>query len=144
MALAAWGQSPGAHVVSVELPPGISARRGSELEIPLRLKIREGYHINSNTPAEDYLIPTLLTWTPGPLTSRSITYPTAESVKYEFSSKPLLVYSGAVTVVSRFTVPAETPRGETRLAGKLRYQACTEKACLAPRTLDISVPFTVE
>ena len=138
----AWGQS--AHVVSVEAAPGLRARRGAEVEIPLRVMIRSGYHINSNTPAEDYLIPTVLTWTSGPLTARSVTYPKAESVKYEFSEKPMLVYSGAVSIVSRFAVAADAPRGETRLTGKLRYQACTDKMCLAPRTLDVSVPVTVE
>jgi hypothetical protein len=137
-----WAQAP--HVVSIEPPAPFKARRGGEVEVPLRLMIRGGYHINSSKPAEDYLIPTLLTWAEAPLSARGITYPKAESVKYDFSTKPLLVYSGTVAVVSRFQVPAGTAPGEVRLAGKLRYQACNDKSCLPPRTLDVAVSVNVE
>jgi len=140
----AWPQAPAGHVVSVETRPGLKARRGAELEIPLQVAIRSGYHINSNAPAEDYLIPTVLSWTPGPVAAKGVTYPKAESVKYDFSSKPLLVFSGAVPITTRFAVAADAPKGETRLGGKLRYQACTDKMCLAPRTLEVSVPVTIE
>ena len=137
-------QAAGTHVVSVEPAQGLAARRGAEFQAPLKLAIRNGYHINSNTPSEDYLIPTVITWDAGPLAERGVTYPKAESVRYDFSSNPLLVYSGTVTVVSRFAVSADAPRGQTTLKGKLRYQACTEKMCLAPRTLEFSVPVKIE
>ena len=138
------GRAQGPQVVSIDPPAALKARRGGEVEVALRLMIRGGYHINSSKPAEEYLIPTLLTWPEAPLTPRGITYPKAESVKYDFSTKPLLVYSGTVTVASRFQVPAGASPGEVRLAGKLRYQACNDKSCLPPRTLDVSVSVTVE
>jgi hypothetical protein len=137
-------QPAGAHVISVEPGPAVVARRGTEVDIPLRVAIRGGYHINSDKPAEDYLIPTNLTWTPGPLALRKVAYPKAESVTYEFSEKPLLVFSGAIALVSRFAVSPEAPRGPATLAGKLRYQACNDKLCLPPKTLDVSVPLKVE
>jgi thiol:disulfide interchange protein DsbD len=142
--VAAPGRAQAPHVVSIEPAAPFKARRGGEVEVPLRLMIRGGYHINSSKPAEDYLIPTLLTWAEAPLSARGISYPKAESVKYDFSAKPLLVYSGTVAVVSRFQVPPGTAPGEARLAGKLRYQACNDKACLPPRTLDVSVSVNVE
>ncbi len=137
-------QTGGAHVVSVAPPQGLAARRGSEAQVPLRLVIRSGYHINSNTPAEEYLIPTALNWESAPLTVLGVSFPKAESVQYEFSEKPLLVYSGVVTVVSRFAIPSGASSGTTTLKGKLRYQACTDKMCLAPRTLDITIPVRIE
>lgn len=137
-------QTAGAHVVSAEPPQDVAARRGSEAQVALKLAVRNGYHINSNTPSEEYLIPTVLSWESAPLAVRGVTYPKGESVQYEFSAKPLLVYSGAVTVMSRFAVPRDATPGTTTLKGKLRYQACTEKMCLAPRTLDISVPVKIE
>jgi len=132
------------HVVSVEPPPAVTARRGGEVEIRSQLRIRSGYHINSQTPAEDYLIPTLLSWDSGPLTLRSVAYPKPATVRYEFASQPMLVYSGVVTVISRLAVAADAPPGAYTLTGKLRYQACTDKACLLPRTLPVSVPLTIE
>lgn len=134
----------GAHVVAVETPQNVKVKPGAGVEVPLRLIIRGGYHINSNAPAEDYLIPTALTWESSALTPKGVTFPKAESVKYEFAEKPLLVFSSLVTVVARFSVAADAARGPLTLSGKLRYQACTDKMCLAPRTLAVSVPVTVE
>jgi len=110
----------------------------------LRFTIRPGHHVNSNQPAEEYLIPTALTWTPGPLSLKGVSYPRAESVKYEFSEKPLLVWSGTITITSRFAVAPDAPAGTTRLAGKLRYQACNDKACFPPKTLEMTVPVTIQ
>ena len=132
------------HQVSVEPSPAPTAHRGSTLDVPLKLTIRLGHHINSNTPAEDYLIPTALTWDAGPLAPRGVTYPKAESVRYEFAEKPLLVYSGTITIASRFTVPSSAPHGPLTLTGRLRYQACTDKMCLPPRTLPVSVPVKID
>ncbi len=139
-----FAQIPFGQVVSVEPSPALTLKRGAQLDLPLRLIIRGGYHINSNSPAEDYLIPTALSWNPGPLTVKSVAYPKAEAVKYEFSSQPLLVFSGAITVTTRFAVSPDAAPGEARLAGKLRYQACNEKMCLPPKTLDVSAPVRVQ
>lgn len=132
------------HVVSVEPPQGITVRRGAEFDFPLKLIVRPGYHINSNTPAEEYLIPTVLVWEPGALAPKSVAYPKAETVRYEFSAKPLLVYSGTVTIVTRFAVARGASPGAAMLNGKLRYQACNDKMCLAPRTLEVSTSVKVE
>jgi hypothetical protein len=120
------------------------AKRGAQTEIPVRFTIRPGHHINSNQPAEDYLIPTVLNWTPGPLEAKGVAYPKPESVKYEFSEKPLLVWSGTIMVRTKFAVAAGTPPGTVKLSGKLRYQACNDKACFPPKTLEVTVPVTVQ
>jgi DsbC/DsbD-like thiol-disulfide interchange protein len=142
--LLARATAQGPHYVSPEQAPFITARRGGEVEIPLRFTIRPGHHINSNAPAEDYLIPTALTWTPGPLVLKGVSYPKPESVKYEFSSKPLLVWSGTISLASKFAVPSGAPPGTIKLSGKLRYQACNDKACFPPKTLELSVPVAIQ
>jgi hypothetical protein len=38
------------------------------------------------------------------------------------------------------TVPKPLPSDLKELAAKLRYQACTDKACLPPVTVDVKVP----
>lgn len=145
LALPAGAQQAAPHFVQAEAPQMLAAKRGASVEVPLKLMVRRGYHINSNVPAEDYLIPTLLRWEPGgPLAPQGVAYPKGESVRYEFAEKPLVVYSGTVTVTSRFRVAADTPAGVTNLKGKLRYQACTDNLCLPPRTLDVSVAVRVE
>jgi len=140
----AAAQVQGIHYVSLEPPAAVTARRGSEVEVPLRFLIRGGHHINSNHPAEDYLIPTALTWTPGALTPKGVGYPKPESVKYEFSEKPLLVWSGGIVLTSKFAVAGDAPVGPGKLSGKLRYQACNDRACFPPKTLEVSVAVTVQ
>jgi DsbC/DsbD-like thiol-disulfide interchange protein len=136
----ALGQFRGVQAASVLPHSGVQLKPGEELSVPLKVVIRPGYHINSNTPAEDYLIPTRLTWNDAGLKVKSIDYPVPEIVKYEFSEKPLSVFSGSITLRSALAVPDPVPAGLKELTGKLRYQACTEKACLPPVTVDVTVP----
>ncbi len=63
--------------------------------------------------------------------------------KYSFSDKPLSVYTGGFELVTRFKVPATAAPGLLVVAGKLRYQACNDRMCLAPKTVDISLPVDV-
>ncbi len=129
------------EVVAVMPPPPRQWKAGSQVVIPLTLRIRAGYHINSNTPAEDYLIPTKLTWDPlEPVILKAVEYPEGETVKYDFSEEPLSVYSNKIVVQSTFDVHAPLPAGTKEITGKLRYQACTEKACLPPKTIPVNVP----
>jgi Thiol:disulfide interchange protein DsbD, N-terminal len=140
---AAIGQFRGVQAASVIPPTTVGIKAGQDLSVPLKVAIRPGYHINSNTPAEDYLIPTRLTWSPG-LKVKSVKYPEAETVKYEFSEKPLSVFSGTITLHSVLAVPDPIPSGLKDLTAKLRYQACNEKACLPPVTIDVTVPVTID
>jgi len=144
---AAWlgtAAAQGPQYITFDGSGVIAARRGAEVEAPLRFTIRPGFHVNSSQPAEEYLIPTALSWTPGPLTAKGVTYPKARAVKYDFSEKPLLVYSGTITVSSRFAVARDAAPGAAKLTGKLRYQACNDKACFPPKTIEVSVPVTIQ
>ena len=46
-------------------------------------------------------------------------------------------------VTTRFTAPPNAPAGATTATGKVRYQACTDKMCLPPRNVEVSVKVTV-
>jgi hypothetical protein len=139
---AAMAQFRGVQAASVMPPKTVQIKPGEDLAVSLKVAIRPGYHMNSDKPAEDYLIPTRLTWDVAGLTVKSVEYPKAETVKYEFSEKPLSVFSGTITLLSTFKAPETLPAGLNALTGKLRYQACNDKACLPPVTADVSVPVT--
>jgi Thiol:disulfide interchange protein DsbD, N-terminal len=117
-------------------------KRGTIVTAPVKVRLRQGYHVNSNTPSDDYLIPLRLNWKADPLQPLSILYPKPHMEKYTFSAKPLSVYSGGFEIQTRFRVPAKAPNGPAILDGKLRYQACNDRLCLPPKTID--VPLTVE
>ncbi len=121
------------------MEPGavVKAKAGSTVEAKVSLQLRQGYHVNSNTPSDDYLIPLKLTWNPGPLEAAGVGYPKPLMEKYSFSQKPLSVFSGSFELTTKFKVPATASVGPTSVSGKLRYQACNDSMCLPPKNLDV-------
>jgi DsbC/DsbD-like thiol-disulfide interchange protein len=131
--------------LAVGEPQKVTGARGASVQAKIPVTVMTGYHVNSNKPNEEYLIPLKLTWTAtGALEGGAITYPTPQQEKYEFSEKPLSVYTGNITLVANFKVAANAPAGPGAAAGKLRYQACSNKACYPPKTIDVSVPYQVQ
>lgn len=114
------------------------------LEVPVRVEITSGYHINAEKPSMEYLIPTKIEWTSKEVKLLGIQYPPAERYTFSFApEKPLDVYQGAVTIRSRFQVPRGTAPGKLTLRGKLRYQACDDKACYPPVNIPVEVPVEI-
>jgi len=135
-------QSNGA--LSLAAPERLTIKRGSTGEVRLKAELRPGFHVNSNTPNDEFLIPLKLTWAKEPLDVEQITFPKPQLEKYDFSANPVSVFSGTFEIVTRFKAPPSATPGMAILAGKLRYQACNNKECLAPRTLDIRVTADVQ
>jgi hypothetical protein len=44
-------------------PAKVAAARGAAVEARIPVTVDAGFHVNSNHPSEDYLIPLKLTWT---------------------------------------------------------------------------------
>ncbi|HZO54676.1 MAG TPA: protein-disulfide reductase DsbD domain-containing protein [Bryobacteraceae bacterium] len=123
----------------MQSPPPMAMKTGVETPVKLHVKLNSGYHVNSDKPADEYLIPLKLTWTAEPLTISSITFPEPKMEKYSFSEKPLSVYTGDFDIVTKFRAPANTPKGEKTITGKMRYQACSTTACYPPRSADVKI-----
>ena len=129
-------------VVNVVAPEKVVAKRNIVQPIEFTIQIRDGYHINSNTPADEYLIP--LRWTfDGPVTVSDVAYPKPKMQTFPFSQKPMSVYEGTVKTTVKVTVPAKAASGTQHVVGKLRYQACNDRMCLPPRTLEVKVPVEI-
>ena len=124
---------------SIEPHSGVSITEAGEVQVPVAVRVRRGYHINSNQPNEPYLIPTSLTWDDSPFAVESVEYPPAEEVRYDFSDEPLSVYSSRIEIVTTFRV-VSLPDDLRELRGAFRFQACNDKACLPPRTIPVTVP----
>jgi len=138
-------QSSAAGYLAVGDPAKVTGSRNSAVQAKIPVSVKTGYHVNSNKPNEEYLIPLKLTWTAtGALEGGEVTYPKPSMEKYEFSEKPLSVFTGNFDLVANFKVAANAPAGPGVAVGKLKYQACSSKACYAPKTIDISVPYQVQ
>ena len=130
--------------LTVETPAKLVARRGGVAEAKLAVHVESGYHVNSNAPAEDYLIPLRLQWEAGALAAVEVVFPKPEMQKYEFSEKPLSVFSGDFHILTRFRSEANAAPGPGVLVGKLRYQACSHNTCYRPVTLEIRLPYEIQ
>ena len=87
--------------------------RGKTVDIALVLNIAKGYHINSHTPSQSYLIPTNVTLadTSG-FQATGSNYPEGQTLKFAFSEDKLSVYSGSATIWLRFQAQNDAPLGE--------------------------------
>jgi hypothetical protein len=125
--------------LTIEPLQKVVVERGKSTTIKLQGKILAGYHVNSNKPNEDYLIPLRLTLTADPLIVEAVKYPAGHDEKYSFSDKPLNVLTGNFDILVTVKAPEKLEPQMHVLLGKLRYQACSDKACLTPKTIEIRV-----
>lgn len=136
-----------APTLTVTPVPTVKAPKGSVATITIKASLPEGYHANSNKPTYSYLIPLTLKWTGGPLQMESIVYPAGITERYGFqqpTDKPLSVVTGEFSIVTKFKVPADAASGPAAETGTLRYQACDNKACYAPKNVPVNVTVSVE
>jgi hypothetical protein len=131
------------NVLTVGPPEKVTAKIGSTAQVKLSLEVRTGYHCNSNKPLDDYLIPLKLTWAARPLEAPEVTYPAPQMEKYSFSPTPLSVYTGNFDLLTKFKVSASATPGQAIITGKLKYQACNDRMCLTPKTIDVSIPIDI-
>ncbi|HEX3682687.1 MAG TPA: protein-disulfide reductase DsbD domain-containing protein [Bryobacteraceae bacterium] len=117
-------------------------KRGGNAVETLRVEVLGGFHVNSDKPKDEFLIPLRLTWTAGPLEAKSVTYPKPEEVKV--GTDLLNVFTGSFQVVTTFQSPSSAPQGSATMTGKLRYQACNNEMCFRPATIEVRVPVTIE
>jgi hypothetical protein len=107
----ASAQVPGkAPTVSMAAVPLTTAQRAQATMVNLNFRVPPGYHINSNTPKSEFLIPTALKMDlPTDIILGKIEYPAGEETSFPFSPD-----------------------------GVLRYQACDNAACYPPKALPVS------
>lgn len=123
-------------------PETITVKRGAATAGNLRVEVLSGFHVNSDKPKDEFLIPLKLTWTGGPLEAKSVTYPKPEEVKV--GADLLNVFTGTFNIKTEFQSSGTVPAGSATMTGKLRYQACNSSMCFRPATIDVKVPVMIE
>jgi hypothetical protein len=134
-------QVPGkAPTLTIAPVPLTTAPRRQATMVNLNFRVPPGYHINSNTPKSEFLIPTALKMDlPTDIILGKIQYPAGEDASFPFSpDEKLSVYSGDFTIaVAVHPLQSVTP-GKYVMHGVLRYQACDNAACYPPKALPVS------
>jgi thiol:disulfide interchange protein DsbD len=117
---------------------------GMDLKIAIRVDILGTWHINSNVPAEDYFEATNLSIPPESVFSFSeIKYPEALSLFFEFSERPVSVFEGEIFIGGVIPIPQDISLGKHTIPLRFTYQACDDRTCLAPETLEKEIFITI-
>jgi thiol:disulfide interchange protein len=131
------GKAPSLTMAPVPL---VTAQRAEQTMVNLDFRIPAGYHINSNTPKSEFLIPTALKMDlPTDIILGKIEYPAGEDASFPFSpDEKLSVYSGDITIALGVHPLHSVVPGKYEMRGVLRYQACDNAACYPPKNLPVS------
>jgi Disulphide bond corrector protein DsbC len=132
---------PGRRSPSVTMAPlpVITVTRGKSNPVNLRFRVSSGFHINSNQPKSEFLIPTVLKVSaPTDIVIGRVTYPAGSEMSFAFAPEDKLsVYTGEFPVVVEVRPLAEVITAKYMIRGELRYQACDNAACYPPKKLPV-------
>jgi hypothetical protein len=74
-----------------------------------------------------------------------VIYPKPQMEEYGFTAgKPISVVTGAFELATKFKVPGAAATGVATQTGTLRYQACNDRMCFPPKTVNVNVTVDVE
>jgi suppressor for copper-sensitivity B len=106
--------------------------------------LEDHWHVNSNTPSYDYLIPTELILDLPPGSSETdLLYPAHSMQEFPFTEGPIAVYDGTFDIFADFSLPQSLPEGSLILDATLRYQACDDKQCLPPVNTEAQIELLI-
>jgi DsbC/DsbD-like thiol-disulfide interchange protein len=134
-----------AQSVSGSIANGTIKRGGSARGMVV-LNIPGGLHTNSNRPAGENLIPTRVTVSGSGVKLSAVSYPRGKNKKFSFqdpTDKPLNVYEGRVAFNFNVTVPASYKGNTVRIRAVVRYQACNDEVCFAPKNQEVTLTANV-
>jgi hypothetical protein len=131
------GKAPSVSLAPIPL---VTATRTVETIVNLNFRVPPGYHINSNVPKSEFLIPTALKMDlPTDIVLGKIEYPAGEDLTFPFSpDEKLNVYTGDFTIAVAVHPLRSVVPGKYVMHGVLRYQACDNAACYPPKTVPVS------
>ncbi len=113
---------------------------GQEAAFAITLAIAEGYHINAHEPGPDFLVPLEITAGGAPGIDFFVEYPAGERSLGPIADEPMRVHTGRLAIPVRLEASAGA-RGQPLIV--ITYQACTERACLAPVTMILPVEIEI-
>ena len=116
----------------------------SKLKIAVKVNIESGWHINSNSPNDEFLIPTsfdLLTDRDFEITT--IKYPDSTILNLSFSDEPVSVFEGEFFIGVIIDVPEDLELGDLQIPVELYYQACNDQTCEPPQAVKSTIEISV-
>ena len=144
--LAALGLGQGAQPPAAALTPLVSvmaAKPGATVRLALRVVVPEGVHVQSDRPSDPTLIPTVLWIDQSAVKVREIVFPPATKFRVEGLPELLDVFERDIVIGVEASIPPSAAPGRLTIPARFRYQACDEKACYMPQTVETGWTLTV-
>ncbi len=136
---------PAEDLVSVRAISSFSKfHPGSTGYVAVTAEIAEGWHINSDKPRDEFLIPTALeVRAPEGIEIEQILYPEPFLERLAISEGLMSLYHGRITFGARLSVTSSTPPGSYTVTATLSYQGCNNMTCIAPASVSTDVAIVV-
>jgi hypothetical protein len=136
LSAAAFAQQQYVSVAPVDV---VSVTPGKTAALKFDCRVNQGFHVNSNKPNSELLIPTEFKFSlPTELMIAGLTYPAGQQLTFPFMpNEPLSVYSGDFEVKANVRASQHLKPGTYRVHAQLKYQACNDRQCFAPKTTPV-------
>ena len=134
-------------VVAVRVEPArLTLQSGQTTSVAVIAVVQAGFHINSNKPIQDYLIPTRVELLEAPgFVLEKADYPVAELKSFGFApDEKLSVYEGTVKIPVKLRAQPEATTGNHALRLAFHYQACNDRFCLRPARREAALTVRVQ
>src|SRR3989339_3080 len=115
--------------------PAVEVQRGKEFTVGLTAVINSSWHINSNKPNDEFLIPTVVSAKGNGIKLVKVRYPKPLELKFSFSDSPVSVFEGETKIGLTFEVLESATAGKRIVEVILDYQACNDVTCLPPNSV---------
>lgn len=145
LATLGWGLGPVDSTAGTP-PPIVTASAstvtltpGDTTSVELEITIAEGYHVQANPAANEFLIPLEVRIEPADgVASGDPAYPPPRLHRLAGADEDLLTYEGTILVEILVSVAPQVEPGVIEIQGEVEYQACDESRCFMPA----SIPWT--
>ena len=115
--------------------PAVEVQRGKEFTVGLTAVINSSWHINSNKPNDEFLIPSKISAKGKGINLVNVKYPKPRELKFSFSDSPVSVFEGETKIGLTFEVLESATAGKRIVEVILDYQACNDVTCLPPNSV---------
>ena len=130
-------------IVSVNVPI-LVLKPGTEGTIRIIATVKKGFHIQSNQPIVDNLIPTTIRIdSTDQIIPGKFNFPSSKKFKLHGTNDFLEVYDGKFEITATLEIKRTAKRGLYQLKAVLRYQACDEKICFFPKSIAFTIPVEI-
>jgi hypothetical protein len=121
--------------------PGVtSVVRGKAAGVDLFFRVSPGFHVNSNKPHSEFLIPTTLRLTaPTDIVIGTINYPAGVEKSFPFApDDKMSVYGSQFAINFAIRPLGNVIPGRYAVHGALKYQACDDATCYPPKQIPVN------